>query len=105
MEGATAYVKSASAGRQQAHASRRGIAVSLVLWLFRLFRLLRPLDRRQRLDVGGDRGAVGITQFAGVGDDLSHVAADGIAIRRVAGLEQFDQLLDRPTAQSVLGDI
>src|SRR5205085_1106750 len=52
-------------------------------------RRLGPLDRWQRTNVGGDRLAIGRAEFGSVADHLGHLAADGVAVRRLAGFQEL----------------
>src|SRR5262245_19399432 len=63
-----------------------------LLRLFRLFRRLGAFDRRQRLDVGRDRLAVGFGQALRRAHHFGHRSADRIAGGRGAGGENLDDV-------------
>src|ERR1041384_1695933 len=67
-------------------------------------RRLGSLDRGQRADVGRERLAVGRAELLKAADDLGHLAAEAVAVRRLTGLEQLDEILLR-IGQALLRDV
>ena len=70
-----------------------------------LFRPRRSVDRRQRLDVVGDRGAIFRRELRGVLDHAHHRSAGAVAIGHLAGLEKIADVLCAPVRKSLLGDV
>src|SRR6185437_5096620 len=70
-----------------------------------LRRPLRPLDRRQRLHIFGDRIPILLAELRGVLDHPHHRAAGAVAVRCLASLEEIGDILHIPVAEPLLRDV
>src|ERR1043166_4936339 len=74
---------------------------TIVLFLCRL----RPFHRRERFDVGGNRGAIFCRKLRGVAHHLGHRPADGISFQGLSRLEQIRDVVLRPLAEPFGRDV
>src|SRR3954462_3527662 len=81
----------------------RGAGAALIL--LGLFRLFRPFDRRQCLDVGRNRLAILRRELRGIAHHRGHRAADRIAVGRLTGLQQIGDILVGIVTKTLLRDV